>query len=721
MTMDREGNSSCHESIYSSASAMALARYREGKDKYDLEMVHTRTGEVDHGHEHGLSRISSTTSYSSASSLARHRLSQRQRQAQPMSNTTSTSSETEQALIWQPDPDPESMGYDPAENLWKEIEARLNRRSFPEGEGRDERGQWILTSRQKERRYRSIGAQEVLNSRQVEEEPNRMSSAGMKKQESEFTISAYFDPDLSTPLIHAPSSSSRKSDIGMEGTAIFDMSGPLVISASQTRHGNVHANLHGLEDEGGEGGEGYGSVGKTPANTPLIHHETIQRVSRVRKSTLGIQSVDMGSRRSESGSRSRRSRMNIHTIHPERTSITRSRSDSSIAVVDLVPEPLPPSSTTASPQIPTQTRISSHFGPKSPDKVDLDLRSRHHSQADDFHAWENSSKANSDHDHDHDIGEKYTAVGMTRLDSHVQAALEELSDTQSQLTYTDTDRTPIAKHEHMLGADRDRDRYLDPLYVEHYENEAVLEGEIEMGESTPMPIPAPFLRHRFRHSAEDGYDSKMRSCSPPPPALKEGERESEMGKRLWEDVGSELGLGMGLDLYLDSVYRLRIPLPLPSPSPSTPSRSSSPLSRPSYISSPPSASSRSTSSASTSRCSSRSGSNTLSRSDTISPRPLSIDDSQSDRPDSEYSFGPKSGQIQDGTYLPLVSVSNSEHQASKGDPYQPVEDTHHGGNQGQEEEKEEAEEEMLTITDLDTGHRVDLSIKRLDEFELWRL
>jgi hypothetical protein len=50
-----------------------------------------------------------------------------------------------------------------------------------------------------------------------------------------------------------------------------------------------------------------------------------------------------------------------------------------------------------------------------------------------------------------------------------------------------------------------------------------------------------------------------------------------------------------------------------------------------------------------------------------------------------------------------------------------VEDTHHGGNQGQEEEKEEAEEEMLTITDLDTGHRVDLSIKRLDEFELWRL
>jgi hypothetical protein len=705
MPMDREGNSSSHESIYSSASAMALARYRKGKDKYDLEKIDTRTREI-YGDEHDLSRISSTTSHSSASSLARHRLSQRQRQrqAQPMSSTTSTSSETEQALIWQPDPDPESMGYDPAENLWKEIEARLNRRSCPEGEGRDERGQWILTSRQKEPHRRQM----------MDEPPVSSESIEMKKQESEFTISAYFDPDLSTPLIH-PSRSisrSRSREMGMAGTAIFDMPAPLIISTSQTGHGNVHGDRD-RDDEG----EGYGSVGKTPANTPLIHHETIQRVCRVRKSTLGIQSVDMGSRRSGSGSSSRRSRMNIHTIHPERTSITRSRSDSSIAVVDLVPEPLPPSSTTASPQIPTQTRISSHFGPKSPDKVDLDLRSRNHSQADDFHAWENSSKANSDHDHDHDIGEKYTAVGMTRLDSHVQAALEELSDTQSQLTYTDTDRTPIAKHEHMLGADRDRDRYLDPLYVEHYENEAVLEGEIEMGESTPMPIPAPFLRHRFRHSAEDGYDSKMRSCSPPPLALKEGEGESEMGERSGEDVG----LGMGLDLYLDSVYRLRIPLPLPSPSPSTPSRSSSPLSRPSYISPPPSASSRSTSSASTSRCSSRSGSNTLSRSDTISPRPLSIDDSQNDRPDSEYSLGVKSGQIQDGTYLPLVSVSNSEHQASKGDPYQPVEDTHHGGNQGEEEEKEEEEEEMLTITDLDTGHRVDLSIKRLDEFELWRL
>jgi hypothetical protein len=37
----------------------------------------------------------------------------------------------------------------------------------------------------------------------------------------------------------------------------------------------------------------------------------------------------------------------------------------------------------------------------------------------------------------------------------------------------------------------------------------------------------------------------------------------------------------------------------------------------------------------------------------------------------------------------------------------------------EEEEEEEEEEEMLTVTDLDTGHRVDLSIKRLDE--LWIL
>ena len=271
-----------------------------------------------------MSRISSTTSFSSASSLARHRLCHTQTPSSakrgvansiPMSTMTSTTEEEEMALVWEPDP--ESNGSDPAANLWMEIEARLNRRSIPStnmqghghGQGQEERGQWVLTARQRERRQHR-GAKSVFDYEEdsVEDgEEGRVGSSEMKKESSEFTISAYFDPDLSTPI--APSrqkfrssvatSTSTGSDremdakamgmnmgIGVEGTAIFNMSAPLIHSTSQDNQGGT-------------------CISATPANTPMIHHETIQRVSRVRKSFLSQSRSSSGSstvRSSETGS-----------------------------------------------------------------------------------------------------------------------------------------------------------------------------------------------------------------------------------------------------------------------------------------------------------------------------------------------------------------------------------------------------------------------------------
>jgi hypothetical protein len=580
------------ESIYSSASALALARYRASLPSIDNVSTNT-------GYDHKLSRMSSTTSFSSASSLARHRISQRQsitssssKSTQPevgsIPMSTNTTNTEDMALVWQPDP--ESTGSDPAANLWMEIEARLNRGRVGAGAEvgmRDERGQWVLTRQRNRnagrRSHTGDDGEKVDKNQEIHEAGGRdwegegegeerliqeLGSREMRKESSEFTVSAYFDPDLSTPIAHSSSSHSSRScsyvgsqsgggtGLDMEGTAIFNMAAPLVTSISTM---------------GSEGG-----ISATPANTPLIHYETIQRVSRVRKSYSGSTST------SRSGSMSMRMSAvgSIGMMYPR----SRGRSDSSCAVVDL-----------------DQRRV-----PESIPMIE-------------------SSTA--------EIGSNRDGLesGMIRLDSHVQAALEVLSDNpDSPLSSNDLDRDTKAQSS-----------YPDP----HEDGQDDPSQYTETDETTPMPIPIPYQHTPTPSRA--GYHAR--------PQVPEDYSTPSV---------EEVGLGIGMNLHLDSIYSL-------------------PVLSPRLIH-------RAASSTSTSEGSSTSSS--------AGPMSSDTDTALSSRGESQDSYA----------YDPDIRNRRG---------YSPVQ----GRINVKEKERgnEDEEEEMLTVTDLDTGHRVDLSIRRLDE--LWRI
>jgi len=512
--------------------------------------------------------------------------------------STNTTDTEDMALVWQPDP--ESTGSDPAANLWMEIEARLNRGRVGVGEGegmRDERGQWVLTRQRKcQVQDRQVAYQDdncgdelrINDGREEEQQDNCeeeeqedddedcIRSEGMMKQSSEFTISAYFDPDLSTPI--APSSYSRSSrssrscsyvgsqsaagtGLDMEGTAIFDMAAPLITSISTS---------------GSEGG-----ISATPANTPLIHYETIQRVSRVRKSHSG----------SSSGSRS--GSILMTSINMVSSSSTRIRSDTSSAIVQLQP-------------------INREHIPESIPMVN------------------NSSSPSHDRDYEDDEGEDGQL--MTRLDSHVQAALEILSDNP---------KSPVSNN-------LDIDIKTQPSYWEEYQDrEDGTAPYTELAEATPMPIPIPYDYPHTRSCPDQNQDR----VSPPDDTYATPNVE-------------EVGLGIGMNLHLDSIYSL----PILSPR----------------------LAHRTTSSTFTSVGSSSSSS--------MGPMSSDTDTSLSSR-----------GQSQDSYHY----QHQDQDQDQKGRLHYPKDDEY------RERMDQEEEEEMLTVTDLDTGNRVDLSIKRLDE--LWRI
>jgi hypothetical protein len=501
-------------------------------------------------------------------------------------STTTTNTE-DMALVWQPDP--ESTGSDPAANLWMEIEARLNRGRVGVGEGvamRDERGQWVLTrqrNRQAGRRsHTGDDGEKVGKNQEIHEAGGEdweqegegeerviqeLGSREMRKESSEFTISAYFDPDLSTPIApsssyHSPHSSPSCSYVGsqfgrgtgleMEGTAIFNMAAPLVTS---------------ICNSGSEGG-----ISATPANTPLIHYETIQRVSRVRKSYSG----------STSASRSGSTRMSAVSSIGMAGPRFRGRSDSSSAVVDLdqrrVPEPIPMICNTA----------------------DLD--------------------GNRDG----------VESGMVRLDSHVQAALEVLSD------------NPDSAVSNKL----DIDISAQASYLEKYQDEEDdISPYIEMDETTPMPIPISY--HHTPTPSHAGYQTR--------PKVPEDYSTPSV---------EEVGLGIGMNLHLDSIYSLPV----------------------------------------------------------LSPRLVyrtELSTSTSEGSSSSSSIGPMSSNT-----ATTLSCRGESQDSYAYDPefrnrreYSPVQDRINVKEK--ERGNEDEEEEMLTVTDLDTGHRVDLSIKRLDE--LWRI
>lgn len=147
----------------------------------------------------------------------------------------------EMTLTWEPDP--ESSGIDPAEEVWKRLEVKMGRQLRPASI--KDRGRW------------------VAKAIEVDREDN-----GMYRQESDFSISAYCLPEDEEIV--------EIMEFGGEGTALFDMTAPLVPSVSTSAD--------------------------TPANTPCIRRETLQRTRHIRRRD-GSSSASM-SRSTSSDSRS---------------------------------------------------------------------------------------------------------------------------------------------------------------------------------------------------------------------------------------------------------------------------------------------------------------------------------------------------------------------------------------------------------------------------------
>ena len=118
-------------------------------------------------------------------------------------------------LEWEPDP--ECVGLDEAEEVWRQIEAKMGRRL--RGNSLRERGSWVVKP--------------AL--RQADER-------AMARQPSDFSVSAYLGFGIGN-------------DEEGEAVAIFDMAAPLVTSVS--------------------------SSAATPWNTPCLRRETLHRTSRV--------------------------------------------------------------------------------------------------------------------------------------------------------------------------------------------------------------------------------------------------------------------------------------------------------------------------------------------------------------------------------------------------------------------------------------------------------
>lgn len=186
-----------------------------------------------------LSSASTTSAYSSASSMARARAAEaersrliRQDAARPDDSESSCApflvpqNGPDVTLAWQPDT--EIVDQDPAEEVWKTLERKMGRRL--RGESVGDRGRWIVQALQEN--FQPTSATGVSDG-------VAQGCCGMEKTLSEFTVSAY---------------SSMTDD---EGTALFDMTAPLIPSVS--------------------------SSAATPANTPCFRSDTLTRHRHIRR------------------------------------------------------------------------------------------------------------------------------------------------------------------------------------------------------------------------------------------------------------------------------------------------------------------------------------------------------------------------------------------------------------------------------------------------------
>jgi len=187
-----------------------------------------------------LSDTSTTISsvYSSASSMARSRAAEAGRICFD-GESVSIDDEAECApylvphhrpeltLAWQPDL--ESQGLDPAEEVWKRLEAKLGRQL--RGDTISDRGRWV------------VHALSPINDTPKPAE-HGVGSLCMDKTLSDFSVSDY-------------TTMSEDSADDAAGTAIFDMTAPLIPSMS--------------------------SSAATPANTPYLDRETLHRLRHIRR------------------------------------------------------------------------------------------------------------------------------------------------------------------------------------------------------------------------------------------------------------------------------------------------------------------------------------------------------------------------------------------------------------------------------------------------------
>ena len=200
-------------------------------------------------HSRQSSLASHASTYSSASSMARHRAERQLRQileypvishnkqgvvsAAPSDHTASSESSLDTvtevcapylvppsgppvSLEWVPDP--EAGGVDEAEEVWKRIETKMGRRL--RGTSLKDRGRWVV------KLHTDL--------------QGSVRKGKMERRPSDFSVSAYFD---------------FGNDGQQDGTAIFDMAAPLVTSVS--------------------------SSAATPWNTPCLRRDTLQRADRV--------------------------------------------------------------------------------------------------------------------------------------------------------------------------------------------------------------------------------------------------------------------------------------------------------------------------------------------------------------------------------------------------------------------------------------------------------
>jgi hypothetical protein len=210
---------STSSSIYSSASALARARASHPKQPEPVNYPHASDESF------GSSTNNDLAPYPSCLPSPPHEedVSIRLSHAPYLVPQTQDIQDKQVTLVWEPDL--ESRAYDPAEDLWRRLDAKLGRVSSTK-----ERGRWVVSALEK----------------------NTATDVEMIREESDFSISAYMDTDESIFHFENEQDGERRD---VDGTILFDMKGPLIPSVS--------------------------SWAATPANTPFIRYDSLRRVGRV--------------------------------------------------------------------------------------------------------------------------------------------------------------------------------------------------------------------------------------------------------------------------------------------------------------------------------------------------------------------------------------------------------------------------------------------------------